>query len=160
MSVLGKCYAIVIITFFLGLQLFAARPSGGRRLWPFTSYPMYSTARYRTDEVRQSRLVGVPCGAVSSSSDLSPEEFGMTEYKMSWILRVVADSASRLAASPERRARLMAELQDHVLDRYGRRYCALEIWERVYLNDGRIRAAAPPPWQLAKTVPLDSERRL
>ena len=156
MSVLAKCYAVAVIAFFLALQLFASRPSGGTRLWPFTSYPMYSTARYRTDAVRQRRLVGVPCGGVSASMDLSPEEFGMTEYKMSWILRVVADSTSRLAASPERRAEMTEELREQVLAYHGRRYCSLEIWERVYLNDGRIGAGGAPPWQLGRIVPLHS----
>lgn len=154
MRALEKGYAIGVIAFFLGGQLIASSPSGGMLRWPFTSYPMYSTARYPSDEVREDRLVGIPCNASASADDLAAGEFGMTEYQTNQLLQQVADTASRFASSPERRASRTANLQQRVLARYGDRYCAVEIWERVYRNDGRRRAGDTPPWQRARTLPL------
>jgi hypothetical protein len=68
-----------VIVGVLCLQTYAAFVDASRALWPFTDYPMYSTAHYEGEVVRR-RSIEAVC-ADGRTILLTPKHFGVAYYR-------------------------------------------------------------------------------
>lgn len=148
---LGKVLAATFCAAVLSGQAFAILRTGRgdpARYWPFLNYPMYAPAHLRGEQIREAKLVVVPCDSAAARLTRTFAELHLPQYRFRELL-------VRGATAPPAAAALAAErLRQQLRYHEPRATCRMEIQVKSY-TIGRNGLELPgSPWRVARTWSL------